>query len=677
MTLDTTTTNPGRNAAATGPASPRSLSSYLTAIVLSALVPTIAAAVIAVWWAVGAFHAASTNRVVVTARTISQSIHGEMTANLLSLRNLALDPLLKGADYITESAQLRDLEAQFGGRLIVLHRPADDRVGTLRILETEGLPSDVALKLLDSDKTYISNIFMPVARDKLSIAISVSVDGLGVDHPRKIVWFAPATRVIRSLQQSGVVGERLLTAVTDGDGRIVARSRDPEKFIGVLVPDWARLKATGGIEGTFEAATLEGGKVAFSFRRVPETPGWMVVVGEPLAVVNARWIRPVLVLLLVSLVAIAIGVFLVGRLKRLILAPVQALAERAQLVVAGGGLVGADQPVASVPSSPVAEFELMRQSLESADAALRDQAVALTKSERRYRHLAEAGALVFWTRSMAGHLTAITGWKEITGQNESAALGYGWVEMLHPADLPDIEASWLRATAAQSTIDLEFRLRTPEGWKWVRARGTLFQEADGSMPDWIGVLEDVNERREAELRIAEMAHTDSLTGLANRVVFRRKVVEAITGAASDRMRAVYYIDLDRFKAVNDSLGHPAGDILLVSVGQRLRALAGDLDCVARLGGDEFAIVQMRPASAEAVAAFADSIVNEVCKPLMIDGHTVEVGASVGVTSITNPRIEAETVIRRADKALYDAKASGRCQARMSPADDADKSESAA
>jgi diguanylate cyclase (GGDEF)-like protein/PAS domain S-box-containing protein len=641
----------------------RSLNSHLTAIVLAALLPTIGAAVLAVWWAVTAFHQASADRLVATARTISQGIYGELQSRLSSVETLGLDPLLMGTDPLIESAQLRDIEARFGGRFVVLHRPEADRVAALRKLMVAGIPYSVARDLLGSDRAHFSDLFTPQG-GKPSLAVAVRIDAYGQGADRRMVWFAPATRVVRSLQQGGAIGERILTAVTDGTGHILARSREPEKFVGRSVPDWARLKATGNIEGAFDAKTLEGGKVKFSFRRIPGTPGWMVVVGEPLEAVNARWIQPVVALTIVAIAAILAGLVLVRRLKRAILGPVHSLAERARALAVDGGLLDL-RSAPEIHSSTVAEFEAMRRSLEASEAALRDQAQAIARSERRYRCLAETGALVFWSRAATGELRSIAGWNEITGQSDEDALGRGWLEMVHPADIPTVESNWLRALAAQGAVDVEFRIRSASGgWQWVRARGTLFAGERGTLPEWIGVLEDVDERRQAEIRIAEMALRDALTGLANRVVFRQKVEEAVASARPDRVCAVHYIDLDRFKAVNDTLGHPVGDALLQAVAERLLALVGEADTVARIGGDEFAVVQQRAGSAAASEQLARRIVDAICRPFDIEGHRIEIGASVGVTVITGSDGNAEQVIRDADRALYEAKSGGRGQFRL-------------
>jgi len=178
---------------------------------------------------------------------------------------------------------------------------------------------------------------------------------------------------------------------------------------------------------------------------------------------------------------------------------------------------------------------------------------------------------------------------------------------------------------------------------------------------WVATLEDVTERRRAEARVTHMAHHDALTDLCNRTIFCEQLERALADCRRHRRPfAVHCVDLDRFKAVNDTLGHPIGDAVLKSVAERLRAcIRAPHDMVARFGGDEFAILQTdlrQPSDAEALAM---RVIETIGKPHYVDGNQISVGASVGIAIAPNDGLNPEQLLRVADLALYRAKREGR------------------
>lgn len=170
---------------------------------------------------------------------------------------------------------------------------------------------------------------------------------------------------------------------------------------------------------------------------------------------------------------------------------------------------------------------------------------------------------------------------------------------------------------------------------------------------------DVTEQREVAARIVHMAHHDPLTGLANRVLFRARLTERLEELRRGGRLAVFYVDLDGFKDVNDAFGHPTGDKLLVAVADRLKQSLPACDVIARVGGDEFAIVQFGPERDEDVCRFAGSVVEAIRRPYDIDGHEMHIGASVGISIAPSHSCDADTLLQNADIALYRAKRDGR------------------
>ena len=193
------------------------------------------------------------------------------------------------------------------------------------------------------------------------------------------------------------------------------------------------------------------------------------------------------------------------------------------------------------------------------------------------------------------------------------------------------------------------------------ADGRIIKLTHERMPQggWVAIYEDVTERHRAEESIAHMARHDALTQLPNRVLLREKMAEGLARVESvGEPMAVFYLDLDNFKGVNDTLGHPIGDRLLGVIAERVRNTVGENDTIARLGGDEFAVLQSR-SSAEAAGALARRLVEIISEPIEIDGQEINSSVSIGIALAPNDGSAADHLMKCADLALYRAKAEGR------------------
>ncbi len=238
-----------------------------------------------------------------------------------------------------------------------------------------------------------------------------------------------------------------------------------------------------------------------------------------------------------------------------------------------------------------------------------------------------------------------------------------WVDLLvEEADRDTVREAMSRMLAADGRgAALEFRLRTGSGdIRWVENRYTPIRDAQGRLEEVEGIIIDITERKAAEEKIAAMARTDGLTGLANRNTFNERLNMAF--AATRRGGApfaVFYMDLDRFKSINDTLGHAAGDELLKETASRLRRVTRETDLVARLGGDEFAVLQMDIREAANAGDLARSIQNEMARPLHIDGNELRVSCSIGICPWSPKDRDPESMLVQADLALYRAKEDGR------------------
>ncbi len=191
--------------------------------------------------------------------------------------------------------------------------------------------------------------------------------------------------------------------------------------------------------------------------------------------------------------------------------------------------------------------------------------------------------------------------------------------------------------------------------------GRTFKIRHRPMPGggWVATHEDITEQRQSEVKIEYMAHHDALTDLANRVLLNDRLEYVLGRVQHGEMVAVHHLDLDQFKAVNDTFGHPCGDKLLRIVAERLRGLVGEADTIARMGGDEFVIVQAAIADPADATSLAQGVIDALSEPYDIDGQQAVIGVSIGISVGPGDGSTPDKLLRNADLALYRAKSDGR------------------
>lgn len=236
-----------------------------------------------------------------------------------------------------------------------------------------------------------------------------------------------------------------------------------------------------------------------------------------------------------------------------------------------------------------------------------------------------------------------------------------WKESFVPDDrrrLAEAIRSALERGDEEIAVECRIARASNGALRHLEMRARYFYDDFGRPLRSVGVVIDVTERKEAQERLAFAATHDALTGLPNRAFFQERLAAAIAAVAEGSAFSVLCIDLDRFKNVNDTLGHPAGDRLLAEVGARLASHLRPGDTLARLGGDEFAVIQTHLSSREDAGALARRIVQHIREPFVIYGHRVVIGACVGVAFAPRDGLTDESLLMAADLALYQAKASG-------------------
>lgn len=203
--------------------------------------------------------------------------------------------------------------------------------------------------------------------------------------------------------------------------------------------------------------------------------------------------------------------------------------------------------------------------------------------------------------------------------------------------------------------------------KWTNIH--VIKDSDGNIDRYFAVFSDITERKKTEEVIWKQANFDQLTGLANRNRYKIQLQEAIALSKRSKLPfALLLIDLDKFKPVNDTYGHPVGDILLQHVSKVLISNSRDVDTVARLGGDEFAVILISTDNKLNVDIPVRRIIDQLSEPVTIEKHTIQIGASIGVSIFPDDTNDAETLQKQADQALYNAKESGRNTYRTYSAD---------
>ena len=237
-------------------------------------------------------------------------------------------------------------------------------------------------------------------------------------------------------------------------------------------------------------------------------------------------------------------------------------------------------------------------------------------------------------------------------------------ELIHADDQEKVDAAMAKVLDKDAEgASIEFRLRTGDGQlRWVENRYVPVRDPEGRLLEVEGIIIDITEHKLAEEKIALLARTDGLTGLANRSTLIERLHQSFAAARRGASPfAVFYLDLDHFKHINDTLGHPVGDLLLQEVSRRIQACTRENDVVARLGGDEFAVLQTEMLDPAQSGALASKILKTLVEPYQLEGNEVRISASVGISTYAQDSESADSMLVQADMALYRSKNSGRNQ----------------
>lgn len=417
--------------------------------------------------------------------------------------------------------------------------------------------------------------------------------------------------------QTMVLGAGSSISLVRTSGDILARSPESEKALGQQVSPTLFMEAGARDTGFFvRVCEIDGVERANAWRALPSA-GLVVIVGQSLDT---------------------------------LLAPYR---QQKRVYLLGGAIV-------SVLLALIGSFLL-------ADIRQRKKAAAsLAESEARWKFALEGAGAGVWDWDMSsGEVQYSRRWKEMLGyaEPEIGNRPDEWHKRVHPDDITRVMAD-LQAHLDQksSSYVSEYRIQAKDGsWKWFLDRGMVVSRAANGKPlRAVGTHTDISERKAAEQIIRHMALHDALTDLPNRVLCDNRLEQAIVKARrEDSSLAVMFLDLDKFKPVNDTYGHAVGDVLLKEVARRVRECLRESDTLARLGGDEFVVILESIKSEENALMVAEKIRYALNQPFDVAGHTVSISSCTGIAIYPQHGQDSRTLSRNADTAMYYVKRHGR------------------
>lgn len=651
------------------PVRARPLLAYVMALAAAMTVPPLVLAVV------------TTTRWVTAERERLETVTGETNDRAMSqvdrflagkvamLQALATSPAIDLGDFMRVDVQARELLDLQGLNIVMRDLHGQQFVNT-RVAFGTVLPR---VPIYDADHVVaatkapvISDLYAGVMARGPLVRVIVPVIRDGAVRYTLTASLAPSALALL-LQEAGIA-EPYFASIADRSGHILARAQHDDSRVGTKLPGFEQ---ASGQEGTWSGTNPQGVFVYATYRR-SKLSGWLFAVGVDRAYMDAPlfrslwWLGSLAVVL--GLLAFAASSFLAR----------QILLSHRQIEAAAEALGNGE--VVTPPDTRLTETNLIGRALSDASNRLRDQAAALVSANKhleqrvqeRTREVSEQASLLHATLdNMDQGLLLIGADGNVPVCNQRA------MELLDlPPSLMAGRPAFLDILRYQTGMG-EFLNSEPGLAQWVEAGG-LEQKAhtyERERPNGC-VLEirtvplanggavrtyaDVTARKVAERLSHHMARHDGLTGLPNRTLFRERLTQELAGSVRHgRPFAVFCLDLDRFKAVNDTLGHPAGDALLGIVAERIKATVRAEDVVVRLGGDEFSIIQLGGLQPKAASALAERLVDAVRQPFDVGGHVINVGVSIGIALAPADGSDADQIFKSADLALYRAKNEGR------------------
>ncbi len=642
----------------------RSIRSQLLGLVLATVVPFTALIGLGLWQQWQSDQAAAIQRAINEARLLAAQVDDYIgnVDNLLSglSRAISTNP----ADTHSNDTLLRQVKAElpaYAGNLL-LFSPDGINIGTSsdagrpfvgdrpffqRVLAGERLViGDVSRARAGGQ--WVASIARPV-EDGSGRVVGVLVSGTRLDH------FQDALRV-KDLPAGSVV------AVIDQKGVVVARTPDGADWIGRDLRKSETIARHLAAKEISEVAVWPDGVERITGSATAHTVPWLISVGLPADIAFATVARrPGWGALFVTgtlMVSFAIAWMLSGRIVR----PLRQLSKDASVLAAGElshrSAIRTRDEVGALADN----FNRMAEALERRQDEARSAADEVRKAKDTLAAVIDAAPVAIVCSSSERRIVIWNrGAERMFGYTPEEVIGQP-TKLVPPEGKAESQALFDRAFQGETIRDVELKRMRKDGSRIdVRVTAAPMHNLDGSVRNVAWAYEDITDRKKAEEQLRRLAHYDQLTGLPNRLSLQKELGRLLSGDNRNRPTAIVLFDLDRFKDVNDTLGHSTGDELLIEVGQRLISIAevrSEVGLVCRLGGDEFVVIIPACGDPRLVAEIVESILKRLTEPFTINDHVLHIGASAGVAIAPNDGANVDELIANADLALYQAKSAG-------------------
>lgn len=371
---------------------------------------------------------------------------------------------------------------------------------------------------------------------------------------------------------------------------------------------------------------------------------------------SQRWHEQILFISLVAALVILVAMVIAKYLQHLLVKPIQLIASTARSITEKQDYsLRAQKGVKDELGDMVDVFNSMLNKIES-------ETLRLYSSEEKFRQLSALSPVGIFQINLEHEITYVNSrWSEITGINQPLANLEIWLNRIRTEDRRRTLKAWsnLIQNHEEFVVEVGFE-KEDSGITWAIIEASVLYDGKGKVYGYMGAISDITDLKNAQLQMENLAFYDPLTGLSNRRLFKDRLSKAV--AESKRRGsfiALLFLDLDQFKRINDSLGHDAGDQLLVEIARRLEHSVRETDTVSRIGGDEFTVLLGDIDSTHGVRHIADKILQNLCKPVMLKNQEVINTVSIGITMAPSDGDDSNTLMRNADMAMYQAKAMGR------------------
>ncbi|HEV2978619.1 MAG TPA: EAL domain-containing protein [Casimicrobiaceae bacterium] len=495
------------------------------------------------------------------------------------------------------------------------------------------------------DVNMVLVMTMPVfAKDGRMIGILTG--SLGLTHPGMLGNIART-----------VIGKTGYLYIVTGDGKLIMHPERNRLSQVAFAPQANPLfdRALGGFEGTEETVDANGQEAWVSYKRVPSS-NWIVAAVYPKNEAFLAVHDLVIHFLEFLLVAGVIVVAAIWVLTRYTMRPLVSLTRHLT------DYTGNEEIAPLAGDKGTGEIRALTTAFNRLTARIKEREDALVESMHRYQLITENSSDLITKHTPEGMITyASPVVTNVLGVSHTAVIGHSLFEYVHPEDCNVVRAAFAEAMQAKGLPTIIYRARhVDQHYVWLETTVRQMRGATGEETmNVLCISRDISDRKKMEERLHDLARTDHLTTLPNRFLLDERFTTGLAQARREGSTlAMLMIDIDRFKNINDTLGHGMGDALLKVAGARLKSCIRDCDTLARWGGDEFVLLLPGLQDSATTVTIAQRCLTALKEPFVVDGQGLHVTASIGISVSLDANTEAETLLKNADTAMYRAKARG-------------------